>query len=759
MAYSTTNMRRVSIRAALIASSMFTFAGIAFGQDTPSAPPAPDAGTPAATGQDDTTGVKTTRDEQGDIIITARNFVPGATTANKTDIPLIVTPQSVSVVTRDQIDLLNFTDGQQAVRYTAGVFGENYGPDLRFDFFTVRGFTPKQYIDGLAAPISTTIYSVGVDLYAFQSLELLKGPASVLYGNAPPGGIYNEMSRRASATPSGEFNIKYGSDDYRQLSTTFTGPVTDGLNARFTGLYLDRNAEVDHINAKRLLAAPTVTWNIDSRTQLTGLLYYQWDKIVGGGPGFLPVYGTLLPNPNGQIPRNTNLDNPLDVYERHQYGFGYDFSHSFGNGIAFKSNMKFSHYLEETPLGIYDAVGFLNTTDPTKSSYYRDVGLSNFTYREQVESFAVDNRIDATLTTGPVRQKLLLGIDYRNVRNNADYGFDGGPTFSGVDTVNVYNPQFNPQPDLTLGYPTRYNHQRIRQAGIYGQDQIKIGDLYLTLGGRYDWLNSNYLDPYTSGSSPPHSNSQKASKFTWRAGASYLSPSGFAPYISYATSFEPQIGTDGTTLKPYKPSTGRQWEGGIKYDARGLSPDVKLFATAALFDIKQSNVVSTVPSVSPVFGSQSGLVEVYGGELEFVARIHNQLSFNGSYSYNHSRVLESNTLVEIGALLPVTPKHKASLFVDYTFKKGLIGGLGFGAGVRYTSDSAGSLPGPYNPVVYYGQEATLFDAIIHYDAPHFRIAVNGSNIFDKAYVARCSGPAGCVYGAGRQVILTLTGKF
>ena len=126
-----------------------------------------------------------------------------------------------------------------------------------------------------------------------------------------------------------------------------------------------------------------------------------------------------------------------------------------------------------------------------------------------------------------------------------------------------------------------------------------------------------------------------------------------------------------------------------------------------LFDIKQTNIVSTTPSVSPVFGTQSGEVEVYGGELEFVARIRNQLSFNGSYSYNHSKVLRSNVAAEVGAPLPVTPKHKASLFVDYTFQKGAIGGLGFGFGARYTSGSAGSLPGPFNPVVYYGQAATL----------------------------------------------------
>ena len=144
--------------------------------------------------------LRTTEADDGTVIVVAPNYVPqGGFTANKTDIPLIATPQSVSVITRDQIDLLDFVDAQQAVRYTAGVYGENYGPDARYDFFTVRGFTPKQYIDGLAAPVSTSIYSVGVDLYAFESLEVLKGPAATLYGNSPPGGLYNETSRRASA--------------------------------------------------------------------------------------------------------------------------------------------------------------------------------------------------------------------------------------------------------------------------------------------------------------------------------------------------------------------------------------------------------------------------------------------------------------------------------------------------------------------------------------------------------------------------------
>jgi iron complex outermembrane receptor protein len=197
----------------------------------------------------------------------------------------------------------------------------------------------------------------------------------------------------------------------------------------------------------------------------------------------------------------------------------------------------------------------------------------------------------------------------------------------------------------------------------------------------------------------------------------------------------------------------------VKYDARGLPSDIKLFVTVAGFDIRQSNVVSTVPSVSPVFGTASGEVEVYGGEVEIVGRIHEQFTINAAYSYNHSEVLQSNTAAEIGQPLPTTPENKFSVFADYTLRKGILAGLGGGAGLRYTEGSAGSLPGAFNPIVYDGQGSTLVDAIAHYDIPGWRFAVNASNLLDKTYVARCSGANGCFYGAGRQVIGTITKRF
>ena len=706
---------------------------------------------PAATDPDT---LRTIEQADGTIVVTAPHYVPaGSVSATKTDIPLIETPQSVSVITRDQIDLLDFVDAQQAVRYTAGVYGENYGPDSRYDFFTVRGFTPKQYIDGLAAPVTTTISSVGVDLYGFQSLDLLKGPVSTLYGNAPPGGIYNETSRRASSTFGGEIRAQGGTDDFKEIAGTVTGPVADGVSVRFTALYRDRDLVPDRTDDKRLYVAPTATWQIDPSTTLTGLAYYQYDRDTGGNGGFLPADGTLLANPNGAIDQRTNLDDPRDFYERRQAAAGYEFIHRFGDALSFTSNSKWNGYHEATPIGIYPT-GF--ATDPVTflPIDQRTLQQSNFSYKEDVTSFATDNRLAARVTTGAIRHRLLLGIDYRAVDNVAAYGFGGAGTIDAYDPVYATtNAQLQP------GYPTRYNDEKLKQTGVYGQDQLQLGQLFVTLGGRYDWVDTRYLTPFVAVGTPGDRTTVDQQKFTWRAGANYVLPDGIAPYVSYSTSFEPVLGTDAVTGAGFKPTTGRQWEGGIKYDARGLPSDVKLFATAAVFDIKQRNVVSTTPSALPEFGTQSGEVEVYGGEVELVARLHDRLSINGSYSYNHSEVLASNVAAEIGQPLPTTPRHKASVFVNYDLQTGVLKGLGLGGGARYTSSSAGSLPGAFNPVVLYGQAATLFDAIVSYDIPGWRLAVNGSNILDRRYVARCASTAACFYGAPRQVLATLTKRF
>ena len=710
--------------------------------------------------------VRATRTGDGEIIVTARNYVPeGAQTATKAGIPLIQTPQSVTVVTRDQIDLVRFVDAQQAVRYVAGVTGENFGNDPRYDFVTVRGFIPRQFIDGLAVPATTTIATTGVDLYAFQSLDILKGPSSVLYGAAPPGGILNEVSRRPSSVAGGEIRATGGTDEFRELATTVTGPATDYLDVRFTGLYRDRALDVGHTSDRRVMVAPGATLHLGPDTWLTGLFYYQYDDDRGGAGGFLPEQGTLLPNPNGGIGRSANLDDPHDEFERRQFAGGFEFDHDFSQALRFVSNTKWSHYHEFTPVGVYSTQDFgspsgfitVDAVNPADPANFTTLHRSNFTYQEQVNSFTTDNRLSAELATGPLRHKLLAGVDYRHVRNvAADNFIDTGTT------IDVFDPVYDESAARSIGYPFRYNQQQLRQTGVYGQDQIGFDRFFLLLSGRYDWVRTqsavNAFSPITD---PPDYQRQREHKFTYRAGLSYVTDAGIAPYLGYATSFEPVLGTNALTGKPLKPTGVKQWEGGIKYDGRGLPEGFKVFATAAAFDIRERNFVSTQVAQNPVgLSTQGGEVEVYGGELELVARFREQLSINAAYSYSHSEVKSAAAEpADVGYPLPTTPKNKASALVDYTFQKGLLAGFGASVGVRYQSRSTGALPGAFGTPVIHAGNATLMDAVLHFDLPGWRFQVNASNLLDKKYVTRCSGSFSCDYGAARQVLGTITKRF
>ncbi|WP_218647427.1 TonB-dependent siderophore receptor [Sphingobium lactosutens] len=664
--------------------------------------------------------------------MTARRFVPsGAITASKTTAPLIETPQSVSVISRDQIDLLNFVDVQQAVRYTAGIVGENYGPDLRFDFLTLRGFIPVQYIDGLQAPVSSTIANVGVDLYGFEAVDILKGPASVLYGSSPPGGIYNLTSRRPSSRLGGEVQVRYGSNDFKQAAGTITGALSDGISARWTGLYRDRDSQTDYVNARRAYVAPAIAFDVTPDTRLTLLGNYQWDRVEGDTNGFLPTLGVLYDNPVGKVRRSINLGEPdYNFYRREQWGLGYELTHRFSSALQFTQNLRWTDYSEYQQV-IYGA---------GLAADNRTVLRFNFPSSEDSQQFAVDSRFDATIATGVLEHRILAGLDYRNYRNQAAFAF------TAATSIDLFDPVYSRAPIAAPALGDPYVDRRLKQTGLYVQDQIKLGSFIATLSGRQDWIRqTSYLtSPATR---------DKQAKFTWRVGATYVTEGGFAPYVSYATSFQPVIGATYDGI-PFVPSEGKQWEGGVKYDARTLGDDIKLFATAAIFRIDQTNVLTTDtrPGAPAFFQIQEGKVKSEGVELELVSRFYEKLSVNASYSFTNARVARGDNE---GARLAAQPRHKGSLFVDYTHDRGALAGFGGGVGIRYLSNSPGIVGAPY----YYSPSVTLLDATLHYDIPGWRLAINGSNLFDKRYAGRCSGQYSCFFGEARQVMGTVTKKF
>jgi iron complex outermembrane receptor protein len=668
------------------------------------------------------------------LVVTAPKYVPtGETTASKSQTPLVEAPQSVTVISRDQIDLLDWSTLGQVVRYTAGVTGENYGPDQRVDWLTVRGFNPVQYIDGLQAAVGS-ISNVGLDLYGAESVEILKGPSSVLYGATPPGGIVNVTSRRPSDDFGGEVEIQGGNLDHKQVNFDITGPLGDSASARFTGLYRDKGSQIDGVDAERTYIAPAVTFRPTDATRITLLSYFQQDDVKGDSRGFLPPSGTLTPNPLGHTSSHTNLgEKTYNRFTRDHGAIGYDAEQKLGGGFTLQQNLKVTH-LESDDRGLF--ASSLLADNHTVSRY-------SFSFAENVDVFAVDTRLKYQGDTGALRHDLVAGLDFRR------YDYVGSSAFVfGVPDTDL----FNPVQGLKISAPplSVFSNQVQKQAGLYVQDQIKLDKWIATLAVRHDWVETD--DRSTANADADADDKE----FSYRAGLSYVFDNGVVPYVGYSKSFQPVAGAafDGSL---FQPTTGEQFEAGVKYDARGLPPGVKLFATLAAYQLTQQNV-STPDNAHVGFSVQTGEVEVKGVEAEIVGRVNDRISFNASYTYTDSEVTKSNG-PDLGGRLPVTPKHKVSGLVDYTFQDGPLAGFGASFGGRYTSDTAGNLLGAYAPVVYENAAVTLWDASAHYDLNDWRLAVTASNLFDKEYVASCSPAANCFYGSRRVVTASIARRF
>ena len=680
--------------------------------------------------------------QEAEVVVRAPNYVPeGSEAANKSSVPLIETPQSVTVITRDQIDLLDYSNLSQTARYVAGVTGENYGPDERVDWLTLRGFEPVQFVDGLQASIGS-IANTGLDLYGAESVEILKGPSSVLYGLTPPGGIVNVTSRRPQEAFGGEIEGQVGNRDHWQINGDITGAVANGISARFTGLYRSRGTQTFGVDSDRLYLAPALTVRPMDGTRITLLSYYQRDEVTGDGGGFLPSQGTLFDNPLGRIPSTANLGElSYNRFFREHYGIGYDAEHRVNDAITIRQNLKYTDlYGDQRGVG---GNGFVDDDFDGTPDDFRTVNRYSFSFREDVGTFAVDTRVNARFDTGAVAHDLVVGLDYRTYDYVAGSGFGFG-----IPPIDIFAPVYGIS--IPLLEPVTFADQLIRQTGLYVQDQVKAGGFVLTLAGRHDWVTDEQRNI----------DSRRTTRdFSYRAGLSHVFDNGIAPYVSYARSFEPVAGADRDGAA-FDPTTGTQIEAGVKWDGRLLGANNRLFATLAAYRIVQHNVLTPDPRNigGEAFQVQTGEVEVQGIEAELVARFDERLSVNASYTYTDSEVTESNG-PELGNELPVTPRHKLSALVDYTIQQGPLAGLGASIGGRYMSSSKGNLATDFTPEVFTNPAVTLFDASVHYDIANWRLQATASNLLDKEYVARCYSRANCFYGTRRVATISAAYRF
>ncbi|WAT00124.1 ferrichrome porin FhuA [Rouxiella chamberiensis] len=661
-------------------------------------------------------------------------------TGTKTDTPLVKTPQSISVVTREEMDMRQPTTVKEALSYAPGVFASR-GSSSTYDALAIRGFTSvntNQYLDGIK--LQGDNYSeVSMDPYFLERVELLRGPASVLYGKSNPGGVVSMVSKRPTTEPLHEVQFKMGSDSLYQTGFDFSDAIDDAgvYSYRLTGVAHSQNTQQVLAKEKRFAIAPSFSWRPDDKTTFTFLSNFQ-DDPDSGFYGWLPRQGTVVPynDANGNARKLSTDFNDGDAnskLSRNQKMVGYSFDHQFDDTWTVRQNLRYTK-INSKYTGVYDT-GYVAPAQISRASVVS---------AEKLNNFDVDTQAQAKFATATVDHTLLMGVDYMRMSNSidADYG-----TASNLSLTNPDYSNSNAQGGFLYNVLNRQE-----QTGLYLQDQAEWNHWILTAGGRYDIAKTSTLTRTTGTTAEI-----KDHRFTWRGGLNYLFDNGISPYFSYSQSFEPTSGsTAGGT--PFKPSIGKQYEAGLKY----IPEDRPISLTAAVYQLTKDNNLTVDPDNT--FASvQSGVIRSRGVELEAKAAVNANINVIASYTftdakYTHDTNYEGQRPVEV-------PRNMASLWADYTFHESALSGLTVGSGVRYVGATSSlyttgsDTNQPFNVASY-----TLVDATVKYDLGRFglpgsSVGVNVNNLFDREYVASCYRDYACYWGTDRQIVATATFRF
>ncbi len=665
---------------------------------------------------------------------------PGIT---KSNVPLIENPQSVTVVTRKQMDAQDVQTLSEALRYTAGVNSEPFGADNRNDYIYIRGFDQSNdglFLDGLNL-LNRNYGMWHVDPYSLESVEVVRGPSSVLFGQSSPGGLVNQVSKRPTEASIHEVKLEYGNYDRKVGALDIGGKLDDDgrFLGRLTAQVKDGSTQIDHVDEKSWFIAPALTWNIDEDTSLTILTQVQHERL-GSVFQYLPYEGTVKSNPLGRYKSSLFAGEPdFDHFNRDQESIGYSFDHAFNDVWSFKQNFRYRHltldYKTIYGLGYFNPAPTANLAPGDFAQGFR----SALTSKTKVTGWALDNQVQAKFNTGAVEHNVTMGGDFQNTTYDI---FNQGSPNGDPNPFDLYNPVYGNWTPSDL-QTTNDVVSKVRQLGVYTQDQFKVDKFAFTLGGRVDWArveqdSNGGTGAYATPSNAPGSAQRTDRKATYRAGVVYLADNGLAPYYSYSQSFAPNVGL---TTDLMKPTTGQQHEVGIKYQPKGSNSSITLSA----FDLRKQDV----PTLDPTDPTgqrqiQIGEVRSRGIELEAIASISQELNVITNLTYDKVEVTKDTNFQ--GNRPFNVPEKLASVWADYTFQNGAVKGLGFGAGVRYVGSSFGDDANRLDIPGY-----TLVDAMVHYKLENWRVQLNAKNVFNKEYATCQNGEFRCNYGYPRMV--------
>ncbi|MFT3691110.1 TonB-dependent siderophore receptor [Paenirhodobacter sp.] len=651
--------------------------------------------------------------------------VAHSSATTKTSRPILETQSSVSVIPRAQMDEQGATNLSEALGYTAGIITENYGADPRFDSLFLRGFNLEndKFLDGLRLMRSTEFptSAPAFELYGLERVEVLRGPASVLYGAGTPAGLVNMVQKRAQADRDfSELGFSLDNKGSASVYGDANRVVDDRFAYRITAKGGNTKTDVEEIDNKRGYLGLSASYALSELTELEFMASYHDDAPIS--PTGVP--SDLVGKVNARDLREFYFgDRSINDSDRRMATLSFGLTHDFGNGWRLNNTLRYTDFDWD-----YDGVYLGAATGMS-------VGRGVIVQRENFRAIATDLRLAGSVTSGAMTHDLTFGLDAQKLRERAHTGF------STITPIDYTAPR---RGGLTIPAPGYTANKSVdaSQVGLYALDEIAWGNWRATAGLRYEWTHQTGQKATNFGNSSFDRDDQQ---LTGHLGLGYLWDNGVSTYASYSTSYLPQPGfdIDGHALKP---THGKQWEIGAKYEPTAFNG---LF-TAALYDLRETDRNTNVTKVmngEPIQGvRQIGKAQIRGLELEGVAEVAPGWSVKGAYTYSWTKLSGNND----GNELANTPRNAASLWLSHELQNGLT----LGGGVRYIGSRWSSDANTQKL-----EAVTLLDLGASYAWENGllgRITVN--NLTDETYISAV-GLNSAYYGDGRTVQASLTYKW
>lgn len=682
---------------------------------------------------------------EDEIIVTGELSRYGAT---KSATPILETSRSISVETEGQFRDKGALTLDDTLNYTSGVVGDTYGFSTRGDFPKIRGFDSAEYRDGQQV-LFGFYNNTRSDVYMLEQVEVLKGPASVLYGKGTPGGIVNAISKLAGPDIDNELVFDVGTNERYQVAGDLNAALGGDFYVRLVGLYRDAESQVDFVNDDAIIVMPSITYQTD-RTSLTAMVEVA-DRDSDTAHQFLPITGTgcvsddvsvspasFCANATGEIiERSTYLGDPdFNRYDTNSTLVSLLGYHEFTDYFSLEGVLRYKDGESDYRQSWIDFLGNgaprIDANGDGGRTFYRSDAFS--------EQYAGDVRARFAFNTGPLEHEIFGGVAYQHVTTGNRIIYLSDPVTHSFGTLNVYNPVYGNVPDALFDDSNFFDlgETTAEDIGVYINDQISVGALKVNLGVRYD-------DTETESAG---GNVQEDDATSFSAGLLYAFDFGLSPYVSYAESFEPVIGLDGFTMNPLKPQEGEQWEVGLKYQP----PGARTYITLAYFDIKQSNLPNPASLIGQPDSQQEGVGKVKGFEAEALTAI-GDLYLEGNFS-----ILDTEN--PNGFPFSSIPETQGSAWVQYQPSAGALDGFRIGAGLRYVGKNESAGAGAGGGVVHVVTDGyVLGDMMIGYGTELWDLTFNVRNITDENYYGTCLARGDCFPGEERSIVARLAVKF